>query len=74
MRILRLYKLIHANAVQYKTNKAIILLSGSLNPPLNKEGQCSLGRKQPALFNRGRLFCYMLEALFFRNDLVRIYS
>jgi len=38
MIVLRLYKLIHANAMQYKTNKAIFLLSGSLNLPLNKEG------------------------------------
>ena len=61
MIVLRLYKLIHANALQYKTNKAIILLSGSLNLPLKKEGQCSLGRKQPALFDRGRLFLLLHE-------------
>jgi len=42
--------------MQYKTNKAIILLTGSLNLPLETYGQHTLSRKQPALFDRGRLF------------------
>ena len=65
MIVLRLYKLIHANAMQYKTNKAIFLLSGSLNLPLDKEGQCSLGRKQPALIIETGCFCVDVSSFIF---------
>ena len=51
--------------MQYKTNKAIILLTGSVNLPLKKEGQRNLGRKQPALFDRGRLFFVISSSFIF---------
>ena len=65
MIVLRLYKLIHANAMQYKIKHAIILLTGSCNLSLKKKDKHDLGRKQPALFDRDRLLlCYVSNFIF----------
>ena len=59
--------------MQYKINLIIILLTGFHNLSLKKESQLNLVRKQPALYVATGCFA-MLVVLFFRSDLVRIYT